>query len=178
MRNLFVSAMLLLVIATLPSCKGRNRNSHYASSLSDSTGKVVRILDGDTYELLTSDKRTIRIRMAGIDAPEKGQPFYKKAKDFLGELCFRKNVRIEKVNTDQYGRIVAWTYVDNGTSLSFEMVKKGFAWHFLKYDSSPELDTLEKQAREQHIGLWADANPMAPWDIRAHRRSGKKDNED
>lgn len=175
--------LLFICIVLFGSCKSRSgkiKNNVYSSqpTTNNNTGKVIKIVDGDTYDLLTQDRTTIRIRMNGIDAPEKGQPFYQKAKDFLGQLCFQKNIRIVKKDIDMHGRIVAESYLDDGTSLSYEMVRNGFAWHFKKYSTDSKLAQLEIDAKNKKLGLWVDENPIAPWDIRAHRRSGKKDNEE
>ncbi|MGN6416018.1 MAG: thermonuclease family protein [Pseudobacter sp.] len=161
-----ISALVCFCMLHLTACDFSG-NLELASK-SDHTGRVIRIVDGDTFELLTSSNQTIRVRMAGIDAPERGQPYYQKSKDFLATLCFQKEVSLKKVSRDRYSRIIAWTYINENISLSHEMVKNGFAWHFIKYDNSPKLDTLESKARHEKAGLWADENPVAPW---LHRRS-------
>lgn len=193
MENKMIFRLILYIIFSCTtlflSCKsssGKRKNGVYNSqpnntttnTTNNNTGKVIKIVDGDTYDLLIEDKTTIRIRMNGIDAPEKGQPFYQKAKDFLGQLCFQKNIRIVKTDIDMHGRVVAESYLEDGTSLSYEMVRNGFAWHFKKYSTDAKLAQLEIDAKNQKLGLWVDANPVAPWDIRAHRRSGKNDNEE
>lgn len=144
------------------------------ASKDDSTGKVIRILDGDTFELLTPSNERIKVRMAGIDAPERGQPYYQRSKDFLAGLCFQKEVRLKKVSKDRYSRLIAWSYTRENISLSHEMVSKGFAWHFIKYDQSPGLDTLENHARQKKAGLWSDENPVAPWLHREARKAKDK----
>src|SRR5437870_2664042 len=109
-----MAKILLLLYASfgfhLPFIENRTKSDYreYFNRNDTIVGKVIKILDGETYDILTSDKKTIRIRMAGIDAPEKGQAYYRKAKEFLSLLCFKKEVRVKKTNTDQYGRIIAW----------------------------------------------------------------------
>lgn len=70
------------------------------------TGVVVKVMDGDTYELLTPDKTTVRVRMQGIDAPERGMPYYKMAKQYLSDLCMHQKVTLKEVTEDHYGRTV------------------------------------------------------------------------
>jgi micrococcal nuclease len=136
------------------------------------SGKVISIIDGDTYDLLTNDKKTIRVRMEGIDAPEKGMPFYRVSKNFLGKLCFKKNVRIEITGKDATGRYLAFTYLDDGVELSHEMIKSGLAWHFKKYNSDPILSNLEVEARKLNLGIWTNEDPMPPWENRQLHHKG------
>ena len=136
-----------------------NNSTQEASNLNSSSGKVIAIIDGDTYDILLDGNKTVRIRMEGIDAPEKGMPFYRVAKKYLGELCFEKNVRLEVHDTDTRRRKIAFTYLDDGTEISHEMIKAGLAWHFTKYNKDEDLATLEVQAKESKLGLWADESP-------------------
>jgi endonuclease YncB( thermonuclease family) len=136
------------------------------------SGKVVKVLDGDTYDLLLEDMTTVRVRMDGIDAPESGMPFSNKAKQYLGELCKNQTVRISSDNKDRYGRIVSFSYLEDGRELSREMLKAGYAWHYKQYNKDRELAELEKEARAAKRGLWQDKNPMATWEVRKLRRKG------
>jgi endonuclease YncB( thermonuclease family) len=136
------------------------------------TGKVVKILDGDTYELLVGGDSTIRVKMDGIDAPERGMPFSKKARQYLGDLCQGQMVKISCVESDRYGRILSFSYLDDGRELSREMLKAGYAWHYKEHNSDPELAGLEEKARQDRRGLWQDKNPMAPWENRKLHRRG------
>ena len=146
---------------------------HQQASKQDFTaGKVVKVLDGDTYDLLLDDHTTIRVRMDGIDAPEKGMPFSNKAKQYLGELCQGQTVRILQDNLDRYGRTISFSYLEDGRELSREMLKAGYAWHYKEYNSDPELAALEEEARQAKRGLWKDKNPMAPWENRKLHRQG------
>jgi endonuclease YncB( thermonuclease family) len=148
------------------SCHNRNSGNEYIS------GCVVKIIDGDTYDLLLNDSTTIRVRMDGIDAPEKGMPFYKKAKQYLGTLCKDQIVKIHKDKLDHYGRAVSFSYLKDGRELSREILKAGFAWHYKQYNSNLELATLEDEARQAKRGLWQDKNPMAPWENRKLHKQG------
>jgi len=110
--------------------------------------------------------------MAGIDAPEKGMPYYRVSKKYLGQLCFKKTIRLEIENKDNHGRTVAFSYLEDGTELSHEMIKAGLAWHFKKYNNDSELAQLEIEARNSKTGIWSDENPMAPWENRKLHRNG------
>ncbi len=164
-----MKAVTFLFALLLFSC---NNSSQEVSSSNSTSGKVIAIIDGDTYDILLDGNKTVRIRMEGIDAPEKGMPFYRVAKKYLGELCFEKNVRLEIHDTDSRGRKIAFTYLDDGTEISHEMIKAGLAWHFTKYNKDEDLATLEVQARESKLGLWTDESPMPPWDNRSLHRNG------
>ena len=131
--------------------------------------KVIKIVDGDTYDVIDSVNKVSRIRMNGIDAPEKGQAFGQKAKEELGRWCFSKNIFVKVYGKDRNGRLIADGYID-GRSLSLVMIQQGFAWHFLKYSSDTTLADAEKKARAARIGLWADVKPIAPWEYRALKR--------
>ena len=135
-------------------------------------GRVVSIVDGDTYDILIKGNKTLRIRMEGIDAPEKGMPFYQVAKNYLGKLCFSKNVKVRVTDKDSYGRYVGFTFLDDGTELSHEMIKAGYAWHYKQYNSDPDLSGLEVRARDMKSGLWADKNQLPPWTVRTLHNKG------
>lgn len=127
------------------------------------SGRVVRITDGDTFEMLAAGNKKLRIRIHGIDAPEREQPFYRKSRDFLGSICFHKEVMIKVVEKDRWGRLVAHAFTPDGKSIGYQMVENGFAWHFTRYSRDPNLKKLENSARSRKAGLWADKNPVAPW---------------
>jgi endonuclease YncB( thermonuclease family) len=142
-------------------------------------GKVIKIIDGDTYDILLVKNKILRIRMEGIDAPERGMPFYRVSKDYLGKLCFGKKVRLKITGKDRHGRTIAFTYLDDGTELSHEMIKAGLAWHFKKYSSDSVLSNLEMKARYNRLAIWSDSLPTAPWDSRKiHRKVYKKEKGD
>ena len=138
------------------------------------SGKVIKIVDGDTYDILLADNTTKRIRMAGIDAPERGMPFYKASKDYLGALCFGNMVKIEQAGTDRYGRTIAKTYIATGSELGLLMIEAGYAWHFKRYSSDVLLANAEIKARENQLGIWADETPVAPWDWRKDKKVKRK----
>ena len=138
------------------------------STLSGQTSfvcKVIGIKDGDTIEILTSAKKTITIRLNGIDAPEKNQAYGQKSKENLSKLIFGKQVKIYSFGNDRYGRLLADIYLDS-INVNYCQVENGFAWHFKKYSKDEYLAQLENRARAQKLGLWQDKNPMPPWDFR------------
>jgi endonuclease YncB( thermonuclease family) len=133
-------------------------------------GKVVGVTDGDTVELLV-DGRPFKVRLHGVDTPEDGQPFGSRAKQFTSTLAFGKEVRADILDTDHYGRLVALVHLPDGRCLNHELVRHGFAWWYRDYAPGDSLlMTLESQAREAGVGLWAEANPVAPWDWRKGKR--------
>lgn len=97
------------------------------------TGEVIGISDGDTITVL-KEKTPVKIRLYGIDCPEKGQSFSKRAKQFTSKMVFKKQVEIKPVTKGRYGRTVAWVYV-GGKSFCEELLKAGLAWHYKKYST-------------------------------------------
>lgn len=130
------------------------------------SGKVTKVADGDTFTLIDSYGKTSKIRLYGIDCPELNQPFGKDAKRFTTNIILNQTVFIEKISKDRNGRVVAKVYYNNRQSLNEELLRKGMAWHFTKYDKSASYAALERQAKASKVGLWAFANPIAPWDWR------------
>lgn len=134
-------------------------------------GTVYTIVDGDTYDLSLENNEIIRIRMEGIDSPEPGMPFSKVSKNYLGQLCFNKTVKVLKTGIDGK-RIIGFTYLQDGTELSHEMIKAGMAWHYKEFNNDPDLARLEIDARNSRLGLWKDDNPIPPWEIRSLHKKG------
>ena len=131
-------------------------------------GKVVGVSDGDTITVL-HDGKGEKIRVYGIDCPEKGQDFGQKAKQFTSDKVFGKVVEIEPVTMDRHGRTVALVFFGGGQNLSEELVDEGCAWVFRKYCSKPRCSLwleLEERARKNKVGLWSLPNPIPPWDYR------------
>jgi micrococcal nuclease len=134
------------------------------------TGKVVHIVDGDTFDILTPFNQQVRVRLEGIDAPERGMDFYKVSKLRLGELCSDEEVRLEVNGKDRYKRVIGRPFLDDGTDICLIMVEEGMAWHFLKYSDEKALHEAEQRAREQRAGIWSLPDPTPPWE---HRKKGK-----
>ena len=143
------------------------------------SGKVIHIVDGDTIDILTADKTTIRIRLNGIDAPETGQPFGKNAKQYLSEFIGGQTVRVVTHDKDRYGRTIGDVYFEDAAGPDFkpgtvlppwninrELVKRGLAWHYKKYSDDENLEMDEIRAKERKLGLWSDARSIPPWEWR------------
>jgi endonuclease YncB( thermonuclease family) len=134
-------------------------------------GKVVRILDGDTVEVLDVQKRIHRVRLAGIDAPESKQPFGTKAKQQLSALVGGEWVSVDWHKRDRYDRLVGKILLD-GADLNLVLVRAGYAWWYREYAGEQSAsdrrfyEAAERQARRDGVGLWTDPRPIAPWDWR------------
>lgn len=129
-------------------------------------GKCVGVTDGDTASVYLDNGKSLKIRFHGIDAPEQRQDYGQRAKQKLSDLIYNKYVRVDILDVDKYGRSVGKVFV-NGIYVNLEMVKCGFAWHYKYYASKDEdLALAEKEAENNRLGLWAMANPIAPWNWR------------
>lgn len=128
-------------------------------------GKVTRIADGDTFTMVFDNGFEVRVRLNGIDSPERKQAFSNRAKQALSNLIFNKEVKVYYESTDRYGRVLGEVHID-GLNVNHEMVRLGMAWHFTRYSDNKTLAALEKEAIKNKIGLWADPNPVAPWEFR------------
>jgi endonuclease YncB( thermonuclease family) len=135
-------------------------------------GKVVSIADGDTITVLDADKKQHKVRLNGIDAPEKKQAFGAKSKTRLGEMVAGKDVVVEWKEKDTYGRTLG-KVTQSGVDVNLQMVKEGLAWHYRKYSKSIELARAEAEAKAAKKGLWADPNPVPPWDFRKLEKKKK-----
>ena len=156
-------------------------------------GRVVKVADGDTITILSpvgrvapnaphgcmagaaprADRPTQhKIRLHGIDAPEKSQAFGQKAKQYLSSLVFGKDVIVKVRDTDRYGRTVGKVFID-GRDINLEMLKAGYAWHYKHYDKSPDYAAAESEARAAKRGLWSDPHPINPYDFRKTKRERK-----
>ena len=134
-------------------------------------GKVVHVADGDTITVLDATNTQHKIRLQGIDAPEKAQAFGQKSKQSLHRLVHSKQVTIEFQKKDKYGRTVG-KVVLNGLDVCLEQIKLGMAWHYKQYESEQpkeERETYaqsELAARSMAVGIWKDKNPTPPWEFR------------
>lgn len=128
--------------------------------------KVISVQDGDS--LVVSSEKNIkkRIRLYGIDAPEYRQYWGKEAQHFSDELAYQKEVSLQSMGQDQYGRELAIITLPDGKILNEELVREGHAWVYSHYCNTPQCTTwkeLERQARKGHKGLWSQKNPLPPW---------------
>lgn len=128
-------------------------------------GKVVKVSDGDTVTILTSDKTQHKIRLNDIDAPEKKQAFGNKSKDNLAKYIAGKTVTVQYQKKDKYKRILGTIYYNN-TDINLQQVKDGYAWVYKKYSNNSSYYEAEKLAKRNKKGLWVDNNPIEPWEFR------------
>ena len=132
-------------------------------------GKVVSVTDGDTITIIENlDNGRFKIRLYGIDAPEKKQDFGQKAKQHLSSLIFNKVVKIKFTEIDRYGRIVGKIFL-NDIEINIEMLKAGLAWHYSRYDQTSTYINAEKQERTEKRGIWSIKNSIPPWEYRKHK---------
>lgn len=135
-------------------------------------GKVVGVADGDTVTVLSKNNEQIRVRLYGIDAPESAQAFGARAKQALASMVFGKVVRVEEKDRDRYGRVVARLYVGS-VDVNAELVRQGMAWIYRQYcreSFCSDWGNAESAAKSSSHGLWADSNPVPPWEW---RKSGR-----
>src|SRR5215467_8063735 len=153
-NGLYARHLVLLSILLTYPCAG------FSASFS---GQVVSVLDGDTIEVLHNNHAE-RIRLNGIDCPEKGQAYGMKAKQAASELVFGKEVTLETYGLDKYGRTIADVSLPNGVIVNLELVRNGWCWWYQKYaPDNVVLAELQRRARRSGLGLWADAHPLPPW---------------
>lgn len=133
--------------------------------------KVVKVSDGDTLLVRNAKGDEVKIRLYGIDCPESSQAYGSQAKRFTAGLVLHKTVMVQKIETDQYGRMVAVIMLrGEDTSLNENLVKSGYAWYYPNYCKRfafcQTLKKYESEAKKQKLGLWRDDNPTPPWDFR------------
>ncbi len=157
--------MLLLLIVATPSLAQSKKTPQEVAA------KVVKIIDGDTVDVTEADS-TYRIRLYGIDAPEKGQEFFSQSRDLLRQLTQDERVVLQLHGRDRYGRTLATIIrLSDRLNINYHMVKSGMAWHFVQYSDDPELAKLEKQAKKLELGIWSLFNYVEPWEFRKNMRN-------
>jgi len=131
-------------------------------------GKVVGVLDGDSLEILV-DKKPLMVRLHAIDAPEWDQARGKDAKKALSQLAFGKQAVVEVKGLDNNERTLGRVNIGK-VELNAEMLERGWAWHFKRFDQDEKLAKLETEARKAKRGLWADKKPEPPWEYRDRKK--------
>jgi endonuclease YncB( thermonuclease family) len=155
----------VLAVAAMLSCRKSDRKESYSSSEPIYYfGKVIGVSDGDTLKVLI-DRKPTTIRLDGIDAPESKQTFGNRSKQALSDLVFGKEVQVVATSEDRFGRTIG-TVMLGQTNINEKMVQTGWAWHFEASGRDARLAQLESEARLAKKGLWADPNPIAPWEYR------------
>jgi endonuclease YncB( thermonuclease family) len=149
-----IAALLLLSVASVAM----------AESIE---GRVIGITDGDTFTLLTPDLREVKVRVAEIDAPERGQPYATRSRQQLAQLIFRQEVTLDVQVMDRYGRPVGRPMVGD-VDVTVEMIRSGAAWVYRTYSDDDELYELERTAKAERRGLWSlpEFERVSPWEHR------------
>ena len=163
---LLKSLLLALLLAT----------SAHAATI---TGTVVSVADGDTVTVLDASKTQHKIRLTGIDAPEKMQPFGRKSKFSLSELVYLKKVTVETDKKDRYGRNLGKVLID-GKDANLMQIERGFAWWYRAYKKDQSAsdrrlyEAAEASAKAKKLGLWADTKAVPPWLFRRGEKATPK----
>lgn len=143
------------------------------ASAEEFTGRVVGVTDGDTLTVLRA-RQPEKVRLQGVDAPEKRQAYGERATRFTADLAFDRTVTVRATGRDRNGRLLGEVLLPDGRSLNQELVRAGYAWWFRKYSRDGRLGRLEGEARADRRGLWADRAPEAPWDFRGRRTGARQ----
>lgn len=179
-----MSSLIAFVVAAAPSsvfgengaATERRRDGHAV------TCKVTQAFyDGDTFTCLTNEagQQGLVVRIAGIDAPERGQAYWRVARDEL-RLLLGEETAVSCHKTDRYGRQVCRVRSSKGVDVGESMLRAGLAWHYVQYASEQSADeasryaAAEAAARAERRGLWVEREPIAPWDCRALRRASQR----
>src|SRR2546426_1929918 len=145
-----------------------------ALALADFSGRVVGVTDGDTIKVMHNGKAE-KIRLHGIDCPEKAQPYGTKAKQFTSQLVFGKEVTVKDYGLDnnRFKRTLGEIVLPDGRVVNEELLRAGLAWWYRKYvPNRVDLAALEEEARTAKRGLWVDPDPVPPWEWRKQKRVG------
>jgi micrococcal nuclease len=137
------------------------------------SGPVVSVADGDTLTVRVG-RHTEKIRLYGIDCPERHQAFGARARRATRELTDGGPVRAEVIGRDEYGRLLAEVFLADGRSLNRELVRRGLAWWYRRYSTDATLAALEAEARAARRGLWAEPHPVPPWEFRRRARAPRE----
>jgi endonuclease YncB( thermonuclease family) len=141
---------------------GKGRDAGHAEAPSNFTARVIVVSDGDSLTLRTPERRELRVRLHGIDAPEWQQPGGTQSRTALAALVQGKTVRVSSVEMDPYDRLVVDLY--DGTNWVNETLVAGrWARHYTQHSDSPALAQAERAARARKLGLWRDPHPVPPW---------------
>lgn len=148
-------------------------------------GEVVGVTDGDTIRVLDAEKRQHRVRLQGIDTPERHQDWYQRARQALASRVHRQVVEVHWNEKDRWGRILGKVLIADPTcredcprtwDVNLALVREGHAWWFRRYahEQTPAdrvlYEAAEARAREAKIGLWSLPDPVPPWDFRRKKK--------
>lgn len=159
-----VVALLVLIAGASGGAQSVDRRTGGGAALaalgSSFSGRVVSVADGDTLDVMTKDKRRVRIRLEGVDSPERGEPFSNVARNFTRQLAFDRTVQVKVHDVDRYGRLVA-RVTSEGKDLSLELVSAGLAAHYTVFSFDPKLEAAQQQAQQARRGMWKDGVPTS-----------------
>lgn len=172
LKGIFTPLNLLACAAAWAGLQGGLGGPALAATLS---GRVVGVTDGDTLVVLDTQRATHRVRLAGIDAPEKHQAHADRAHQQLALMAHGRAVAVHFDHKDRYGRLLGQVWV-NGKDINLALLEGGWAWHYIAYASeqSPtdrkRYAEAEQDARAARRGLWSAPHPTAPWVFRGTQR--------
>ena len=158
-KNLIFQWLFVAAVCSLP-----------AQVIASEAYRVVKIADGDTLTALSADMRQIKCRLYGIDAPEKKQAYGQASKLSLAQLSFGRSAQIDIVGRDRYGRAICRIAV-GGVDINKEQISRGMAWMYRRYARDPSYSDAETAAQARRVGIWREAQPVAPWNF---RRAGRR----
>ena len=172
MRDRTPSLVCLAALTlTLAACAAHEHppTPSYPGAHPTFTSTVLSVTDGDTLTVLVNDTRE-KVRLVSIDCPESDQPFGNQATQLTTQLALDKTVTVTDFGRDKYHRLLGEVLLPDGRLLNRELVREGFCWWYRKYaQGNAELEKLESEAREAQRGLWADPQPVSPWEWRKRK---------
>jgi micrococcal nuclease len=160
-----IVALAAILAGYAPTLQAQDRRPSGGAALaalgSRFSARVVAVADGDTIEVTARDGRRVRIRLEGIDCPERGEPFSNVARNFTRQLAFDRTVSVDARDVDSYGRLVA-RVTSEGKDLSLELVSAGLASHYTVFSFDAKLEAAEQRARRERRGMWVNGAARSP----------------
>ncbi len=133
---------------------------------------VVKVIDGDTVDVISKEGIPVRIRMEAIDAPERTQSYGKESKETLQELLLNKEVSVSFSDKDFYGRLIGTIFLKD-VDVNLMMIQIGLAWFFDEYSNNEKYALSQKEAQKKKLGLWVDSECIPPWEFRKLKKTEK-----
>lgn len=179
LKRALVATLCVMTCAAVSGCEqattfiAKAGGEAHAQNAVSFQARVVGVTDGDTVTVLDEENQQHRVRLAEVDAPERGQPWGNRSRQVLSALVFGKTVSVQQTDTDRYGRVVARLFAD-GRDVNRTMVEQGAAWAYREYLTDQTLIATEARARQGRVGLWSmsDQETVAPWEWRRGQREG------
>ncbi len=167
-----IRAVVALCIIAVAYYMRTRAGREISMAAADWSCTVTHVFDGDSFEA-SREGQLIEIRLFGVDCPEKDQPFADEARRHTSDMILGKTIRVDRVDTDRYGRTVADVYTADGAHLNAALLEAGYAWWYERYAPDRRaFEDLEAAAREAKRGLWADPDAVPPWEYRDRHRAG------